>query len=271
MNTTPFADSGRSALSDWDAALYLKFENERLQPARDLLARVEVASARAIVDLGCGPGTSVGLLAARYPDAAIIGVDSSAAMLATARKRLPAVTFEKLDIGAWRPKDAQDVIFANAALEWLPDHSTLLPRLFSYLAPGGALAIQMPDNRQEASHVAMRMIAADGPWTPRLLPIAKTRAVLDDYSDYHRWLRPIAHRVDIWQTTYIHALGGVDDIIDWFRGSALRPYLDALDDCEREEFLTRYRRQLEDAYPREPDGGVLFPYPRLFILARKAP
>ena len=254
---------------DWDTALYLKFEEERTQPARDLLARVR-ADPRRIVDLGCGPGTSTALLAARFPDAEILGVDNSEQMLAAARKRLPGLVFEKQDIGAWRPAVRPDLIFANAALQWLPNHHELIPRLMSFLAEGGRLAVQMPDNRQEPSHALMRMVAADGPWADRLVPVAKTRGLIGIYSDYYSWLKPLSAEIAIWQTTYVHPLPGVGAVVDWFRGSGLRPFLNRLDECEREQFLTRYMEGLSDAYPSEPDGHLLFLYPRLFVIAGKS-
>jgi trans-aconitate 2-methyltransferase len=257
-----------SVTSDWDTALYLKFEDERTQPARDLLARVH-STARRVVDLGCGPGTSTQLLAARYPDAQIIGIDNSEQMLAAARERLPGVHFEKQDIGAWRPSIKPDLIFANAALQWLPNHHELIPRLMSFLAENGRLAIQMPDNRQEPSHALMRMVAADGPWADRLVPVAKTRGLIGIYSDYYAWLKPLSAKVEIWQTTYVHPLPGVGAVVDWFRGSGLRPFLNPLDECEREHFIERYMQGLADAYPLEPDGRLLFLYPRLFVVAAK--
>jgi trans-aconitate 2-methyltransferase len=254
--------------SDWDTALYLKFEEERTQPARDLVARLR-PGARRIVDLGCGPGTSTQLLAARYPQAGIVGVDNSEPMLKAARERLPGVAFEKHDIGSWRPATQPDLIFANAALQWLPNHHELIPRLMSYLAKDGCLAIQMPDNRQEPSHALMRMVAADGPWADRLVPVAKTRGLIGIYSDYYAWLKPLSARLDIWQTTYVHPLPGVGAVVDWFRGSGLRPFLNPLDECEREQFIARYMQGLADAYPTEPDGRLLFLYPRLFVIAIK--
>jgi trans-aconitate 2-methyltransferase len=262
------APRDEAAASDWDTALYLKFEAERIQPARDLLARTP-PDARRIVDLGCGPGTSTQLLAARFPDAEITAIDDSEQMLAAARARLPGIAFHKGDIGAWRPAVRPDLIFANAALQWLPDHHQLVPRLMSFLAEGGCLAIQMPDNRQEPSHALMRMVAADGPWADRLVPVAKTRGLIGIYSDYYAWLKPLSAQLDIWQTTYVHPLPGVGAVVDWFRGSALRPFLNPLDECEREQFIARYMKALADAYPAEPDGRLLFLYPRLFVIAAK--
>ena len=261
---SPFVDA-----NEWDVALYLKFEKERVRAATDLLARVPTQSPRRIVDLGCGPGASTRLLATRFPAAEVIGLDSSDRMLASARARLPAIRFEKRDIGAWRPPTPPDIIFANSSLQWLPDHHELAPRLYSLLAEGGSLAVQMPDNRHEPSHALMRMVAADGPWVDRLLPIAKTRAVIGAYSDYYRWLAPLGANVQIWQTTYVHALNGVGELVDWFRGSGLRPFLNPLDECEREAFIARYMEELAAAYPAEPDGKVLFLYPRLFVVATK--
>jgi trans-aconitate 2-methyltransferase len=255
--------------SEWDVALYRKFEKERVRAATDLIARVPTRSLKRVVDLGCGPGASTHLLATRFPEADVIGLDSSEPMLTSARARLPKIRFEKRDIGAWRPTLAPDIIFANSSLQWLPEHHELTPRLYSLLADGGSLAVQMPDNRQEPSHALMRMVAADGPWVDRLLPIAKTRAVIGAYSDYYRWLRPLGARLDIWQTTYVHSLNGLGELVDWFRGSGLRPFLNALDEREREQFIARYMDELAAAYPAEPDGRVLFLYPRLFIVATK--
>ncbi len=264
------AEISARPVSDWDTELYLKFEIERTQPARDLLARVTIAPQR-IVDLGCGPGTSTRLLAERFPKAKILAVDNSEPMLAEARRRLPDVHFQHADISKWRPRERPDLIFANAALQWLPDHETLFPRLMSYLADGGALAVQMPDNRQEPSHALMRLVAADGPWGDRLVPIAKTRAVIGTHGDYYAWLKPLAAALDIWQTTYVHPMNGVGAVVDWFRGSALRPFLNPLDICEREQFIERYMRELATAYGVDPGGPLLFLYPRLFIHARKDP
>ena len=261
---SPFIDS-----TDWDVALYLKFERERVRAATDLLAHVPTRGPRRVVDLGCGPGASTHLLTTRFADADVIGLDSSERMLASARARLPKINFEKRDVVAWRPTVSPDIIFANSSLQWLPDHHELTPRLYSLLAEGGSLAIQMPDNRQEPSHALMRMVAADGPWVDRLLPVAKTRAVIGAYSDYYRWLSQLGAKLEIWQTTYVHALTGVGELVDWFRGSGLRPFLNPLNESEREEFLARYMEELAAAYPSEPDGQVLFLYPRLFIVATK--
>jgi trans-aconitate 2-methyltransferase len=254
-------------MSDWDPILYAKFESERMRAARDLLAQVPLASADLVYDLGCGPGNSAELLLRRFPDARTIGLDTSDAMLAQARMRARKAHFVKQDIKGWAPDDRPDLIFANAALQFLPDHDQLFPRLMSYLAPGGVLAVQMPNTARESSHALMRMVAAEGPWSSRLVPIAKTQPLIAEYDDYYEWLRPVASRIDVWMTTYVHRLDGPQGIADWFAGSTLQPFLERLDDNERGEFLARYRSGLKEAYPIQSDGKTLFPYPRLFIVA----
>jgi trans-aconitate 2-methyltransferase len=258
------------AMSDWNPTLYSKFEAERMRAARDLLARIPLDSADLVYDLGCGPGNSAELLLRRFPDARIVGLDTSDAMLAHARARTPRAKFVKQDIAEWAPEDRPDLIFANAALQFLPDHDRLFPRLMSYLTPGGALATQMPNAAHESSHALMRMVAAEGPWSSRLAPIAKTRPLIAGFDNYYDCLRPAASQIDIWMTTYVHPLDGPQSIAEWFAGSALQPFLERLSDEERCEFLARYRDGLKDAYPIQPDGRTLFAYPRLFIVAVKS-
>lgn len=256
-------------VNDWNSALYLKFEAERTRAARDLLARVPDCDTRLVFDLGCGPGNSTRLLAMSFPGADIIGIDRSDNMLSVARACTPTATFVKEDIAHWRPSEAADLIFANAALHFLPDHRALMTRLLSYLRPGGRLAVQMPNNTHELSHAAMRMVAADGPWAPRLLPVAKSLMVLGPLEEYYNLLAPLCSTIDIWQTVYVHPLDGPDGVVEWFEGSGLRPFLDLLNEQERIEFLARYRERLAQAYPRQPDGRVLLRYPRLFFALQK--
>lgn len=266
MNKTP---QMAADLSDWNPALYMKFEDERTRAARDLLAQVSVADAASIHDLGCGPGNSTELLARRFPDARISGFDTSVAMLAHARDRVPKASFVHQNVADYSPAEKPDLIFANAVLHFLPDHQLLFPRLISLLPQGGCLAVQMPNTAQEASHALMRMVAADGPWSRRLMPVAKSRAVIAGLSDYYDWLRPLCSRLELWQTTYVHPLEGPRGVVDWFAGSGLRPFLDPLSGDERLAFLDHYRREIDQAYDRRPDGRILLPYPRLFIVAVK--
>lgn len=259
----------RRALADWNSELYLKFEAERTRAARDLLARIPYCEIRLAFDLGCGPGNSTALLASRFPGAAVVGVDTSDNMLDVARARIPGASFVNADIGDWRPPEGADVIFANASLHFLPDHRGTITRLLHALPPGGRLAVQMPNNTHEPSHAAMRMVAADGPWASRLLPVAKSLTVVGQAEEYYDLLAPLCRKVDIWQTIYVHPLDGPDDVVEWFAGSGLRPFLDLLTPAEIEEFLARYRERLAQAYPGRPNGKVLLRYPRLFFVLQK--
>lgn len=253
----------------WSAAQYVKFEDERTRPVRDLLAAVPTANAARVVDLGCGPGNSTEVLLERYPGAFVCGVDSSVDMLDQARRRLPTVAFEQADIQSWRPQGTWDVILANAVLQWLPDHASLLPRLVDLLTGGGSLAIQMPDNLREPSHVLLRAIGRSGPWAAKLASATEARTDLGTASWYYGLLRPVCSRVDVWRTVYHHPLAGAAAIVEWFKGSALRPFLAPLADDEQEAFLLRYRAALAEAYPVQTDGTALLAFPRLFIVATR--
>ena len=252
----------------WSAKQYTAFEDERTRPVRDLLAGVPTREAHHAVDLGCGPGNSTELLMARFPAAEILGVDSSDDMIAAAHRRLPRLHFEQADISGWQAPCACDAILANAVLQWVPDHKTLLPRLMAMLAPGGSLAIQVPDNLDEPAHALMRQVAADGPWAGRLAQAAQARGALGSAEWYFTLLRPLGRAVDVWRTTYHHPLaGGIEAVIEWFKGSGLRPFLDALEATERAAYLDAYRSALAEAYPVLADGTVLLPFPRLFVVA----
>jgi trans-aconitate 2-methyltransferase len=256
-------------MPDWNSALYMKFERERTRAARDLLAQIPDFEPESIFDLGCGPGNATQLLAAAFPRAQITGLDHSSNMLEAARARVTGARFLKQDIETWRPDGKVDLIFANAALQFVPNHHEVMLRLVSFLREGGWLAVQMPNNIQELSHALMRMVAADGPWAGKLVPIAKSRAAIGALDEYYKLLTPACSKIDIWQTTYVHPLGGPDEIVEWFEGSGLRPFLQRLAPFEREDFLSRYRAELSAAYPRQPNGKVLLRYPRLFLVAQK--
>ena len=253
---------------EWSAGQYGRFEAERTRPAADLLARVATERVARAVDLGCGPGNSTELLAARFPGARVTGIDTSEDMLAAARARLPGVEFRREDIAAWRPEAPVDVIFANAALQWVPGHATLFPALLAALAPGGALAVQVPDNLDEPIHREMRALAADGPWAGRLAEVAAERE-RHAPAWYHALLAGHGARaIDIWRTTYFHPLRGAGAVVEWVKGTALRPLLARLLPEETEPFLDRYRTAIAAAYP-EQGGIVLLPFPRLFIVATR--
>lgn len=256
-------------MADWNASLYLHYADERTRAARDLLARVPPAAPATVVDLGCGPGNSTELLRERFPGAALTGIDTSDDMLAAAGKRLPETRFEKGDVAAFRPERPVDLLFANAVLQWLPGHETLFPRLFETVAPGGAFAVQMPDNLGESSHRAMRETAADGPWASRIGDADKVRTRILSAETYYDLLAPATSGVDIWRSTYHHAMKDADAIVEWVGATGLRPFLDPLDEDERRGFLAAYRGRIERAYPARADGRRLLSFPRFFIVALK--
>jgi len=250
----------------WSATQYTLFENERTRPVRDLLAAVPLGEAASAIDLGCGPGNSTQLLAERFPGAHVTGLDSAADMLAAARARLPGIAFERADISRWDPPQRYDVILANASLQWVPDHDSLYPRLAGRLAPGGCLAVQTPDNAREPAHLLLEEVAADERWAARLS--GAKRLERHDAQWYYTLLKPHCARVDVWRTTYYHALaGGSAAVVEWFKGSSLRPFLDLLDAGQQALFLERYTAAIAQAYPPLADGTVLLPFPRLFLVA----
>jgi trans-aconitate 2-methyltransferase len=250
----------------WNATQYMLFEAERTRPVRDLLAAISPHHVHMAADIGCGPGNSTEMLRERFPDAAIRGIDSSADMLAAARKRLPEIQFDLVDISAWSDPGPFDVILANAVLQWVPDHRRIIGGLVSKLSKGGILAIQMPFNLDEPVHVLMRVIAKDGPWASRIGGLGEFRVKRERPAWYWSVLSEQCSKVDIWLTTYHHLLpGGIGQIVEWFKGTSLQVFLDPLSEQERMSYLERYRRALVDAYPENHDGSVILPFPRLFM------
>ena len=265
-------------MQDWNPALYLRFANERTRPAAELLARVPaLQSARSlqIVDLGCGPGNSTELLVERYPEAQILGIDTSESMLETARKQLPQARFEAADIASWAPaagEPAPDLIYANASIQWVGEHEALIPRLLSLLAPGGVLAIQMPDNRQEPSHRNMREVAQLPQFVGYIGDASKVRTEILPIGAYYDLLAAPSNevaRVDVWHTVYQHPMESASAIVQWLRGTGLKPFVEGLPQHLQADFLAEYERRIDLAYPLRADGQRLLAFPRLFIVAQR--
>jgi trans-aconitate 2-methyltransferase len=254
-------------MSDWSADQYLKFEDERTRPPRDLIAQIPLARAQRVVDLGCGPGNSTELLIARYPEAEVIGLDSSPDMLRQARQRLPKCEFVAADLTTWTAPQRTDLLFANAVFQWVPDHPAVLRRLLAGLPAGGVLAVQMPDNTDEPALALMREVASRGPWARSSSVNHAARDELPPPSAYYDLLGPLASRLDIWHTIYNHVMAGPEAIVEWFKGSALRPFLAALDPAMGSDFLAAYLEEIKRHYRSRHDGKVLLPFPRLFIVA----
>ncbi|MCQ0987103.1 trans-aconitate 2-methyltransferase [Jiella marina] len=256
-------------MTDWNADLYLKFAAERTRPAAELLARVPLETVERALDLGCGPGNSTELIVRRFPGASVEGIDTSPAMLGKARARLPQVRFTQSDVAGFRAEPPASLIFANAVLQWVPDHEALFPQLMEGLVPGGVLAVQMPDNLDEPSHRLMREEAAQPDFAERIGDVRGTRAEILSVQDYYDILAPHGAAIDIWRTTYVHVMDDASAIVDWLSASGLKPFLDPLDVDERAAFLEAYTDRVTEAYPRRIDGKVVLPFPRLFIVATK--
>lgn len=256
----------------WSASQYVRFEDQRTRPVRDLLAAVAPRPVRHATDLGCGPGNSTEVLLQRCPDSQVTALDSDQDMLDQARHRprlnVPRVRFEQADIAQWSAAQPQDLILANASLQWVPEHRTLYPHLVAQLSEGGSLAVQTPDNLDEPAHRRLREVAGSGEWAATFADFSLPPRHAAPF--YFELLAPLCERVDVWRTIYHHPLaGGVDAVVEWFKGSALRPYLARLDPVGQTAFLAQYREALRADYPGADDAQVLLAFPRLFVVATR--
>ncbi len=256
----------------WDAKQYLRFNEERTRPCRELAARVALGAPGNVIDLGCGPGNSTAVLAERWPKAQVTGLDSSTEMIATARRGAPGLDWRVGDITAWAAENGQlfDVVFSNAALQWVPNHAALLPKLLSRVAPGGALAIQVPGNLDAPAHCIMREIAASREWSGFFLGGVREWHV-EDMTTYHDILAAEVATLDLWATEYLHILPDVAGIVEWYKGTGLRPFLDVLPSDEiKNAFTAEYLEHIRRAYPSRSNGCVIFPFRRLFLIAYRS-
>lgn len=250
----------------WNPAQYLKFSDERLQPALDLMGRITLEDPARIVDLGCGPGNVTAILAARFQGARVQGLDNSPDMLARASD-IPGINWCHGDIATWQAETPVSLIYSNAALHWVPDHASLFPRLLRQLQPGGNLAVQMPANHLAVTHTAIEKAVAAGPWQDRLSPLLEETNVREP-SYYYDLLGPLCQNLSLWQTEYMHVLEGENPVVEWTRGTALKRFVDVLSDPEeRSAFLADYGRRVGKAYPVRSDGKTLLPFRRLFMIA----
>lgn len=251
----------------WNPDLYERYRTLRERPGQDLLSALPDIMPGTITDLGCGTGYLTRKLAERFPAATVIGLDSDAAMLAKAAGAASRVFWRQGDIGEWQPDAPPDLIFSNAALHWLPDHAGLFARLAGFLAPGGVLAVQMPDNFAAPSHRLLADMAGREPWREVLTGALDHGTVLRP-DEYWRILRPYCRSIDIWHSDYLQVLEGEDPVLDWVSATALLPVTSRLQPHQAISFHAAYGAALRDAYPVEADGSTLFPFRRIFILAR---
>jgi trans-aconitate 2-methyltransferase len=253
----------------WDPDQYQHFGDERSRPFFDLLARVGAQDPAVVVDLGCGPGTLTVALTRRWPGAVVRGIDSSAEMVEAARALPPSggprLSFVQGDVRNWEPDGGVDVIVSNAVLQWVPDHLAVLARWAGFLQAGGWLAVQIPGNYDQPSHLALRELASGGRWRSQLAGVQLNRQAADP-AVYLDLLARAGFEVDAWETTYLHVLHGEDPVLDWYQGTGLRPVLAALPPGEAAEFLDDYRARMSEAYPAAAYGTV-FPFRRVFVVA----
>ena len=256
----------------WDPDRYLAYADERGRPFVDLVTRIDAAAPAEVVDLGCGPGNLTALLAERWPGARVAGIDSSADMIARARRDSPGIDFEVGDVRAWGvdpsgERPGVDVLVSNATLQWLPDHLELLPRLVARVRPGGWFAFQVPGNFDQPSHTIRTELAAEAPYVMFTAGVAVPSS--HNAATYLHALRELGCQVDAWETTYFHVLRGEDPVFTWVSGTGARPTLQALPDDLRSQFEAEFKRRLRDAYP-DDGAGVVLPFRRIFVVARRS-
>jgi len=260
----------------WDPGQYLRFADERSRPFFELAGRVGAENPGLVADLGCGPGQLTATLADRWPGAEVLGVDSSAEMIEAARalpgseRRGPArrLSFAVADVREWQPERPADVIISNAVLQWVPDHLELLTRWAGLLSTGGWLAFQVPGNDDQPSQTILRDLARSKSWRSLLADVPLNRQAADP-ADYLALLAGAGCQADAWETTYLHVLHGEDPVLDWYKGSALRPVISALPPGQAAEFVADYGARVREAYPPAPYGTVL-PFRRVFVVATRS-
>jgi trans-aconitate 2-methyltransferase len=251
----------------WDPQQYTRYTDERARPFVDLVGRIAAQAPRRVVDLGCGPGTLTALLAERWPSATVEGIDSSAQMIAAARPG-DRVSLRVGDVESWSPPPDADVVVSNATLQWVPTHRELLTSWAPQLPAGGWLAFQVPGNFDAPSHTLMRALTVSRRWAGALTGVLRPDPV-GTPGEYAQLLLAAGLQVDVWETTYLHVLSGPDPVLQWVRGTALRPVMAALPPDEYTEFEAQYAEQLREAYP-ETEHGTVFPFRRIFAVAHRA-
>jgi trans-aconitate 2-methyltransferase len=254
----------------WDPGQYLRYAGERARPFFDLLARVGAENPGFVADLGCGPGNLTATLAGRWPGADILGVDSSPEMIAAAQAEAahrPRLSFCQADMRDWRPERPVGVLLSNAALQWVPGHLDVIRQWPALLAPGGWLAFQLPGNYDQPTHTVLLDLARSQRWRGLLADVQLNRQARDP-AEYLDLLARAGCAVDAWETTYLHVLPGSDPVVEWYRGTGLRPVLAALAPEQAEKFVAAYRQEMARAYPPAPYGTVL-PFRRVFVVASR--
>jgi trans-aconitate 2-methyltransferase len=255
----------------WEPAKYAQFGDHRQRPFFDLTGRIDAAAPREVVDLGCGPGNLTATLAERWPEARVVGVDSSPEMLSKAEahaEQAANLEFRLGDIAAWTPSQETDVVVSNAALQWVPEHRELLPDWLAALRPGAWFAFQVPGNFSSPSHTLLRELAESPAWRARLDGVLRHDDAVAEPAAYLDIMLRAGCAADAWETTYLQVLPGENAVLEWVRGTGLRPVLAALSPEDAAEFERGYGQRLAEAYPAT-EYGTVFPFRRIFVVARK--
>lgn len=256
-------------MNDWKPDLYLKFEKQRTQPAIDLAARIDADSPKRIIDIGCGPGNSTLVLKKRWPNADFTGLDSSPSMIAQAKETDSDITWVCADAsGDLSDLGHFNVVFSNAALQWMPEHERLLPNLFGLLEAGGVFAAQIPNTTHMPIHIALQSLAKGQKWGAKLGNVTTHSTNAAPY--YYDILSGLNADIDLWETNYYHVMESHFALVQWYSSTGLRPYLNSLEgEQDKAAFLADFECELQSAYPAQKDGKVLFPFVRIFFIARK--
>lgn len=254
-------------MADWDSTQYLKFKTERTQPAIDLIHRIQLDSPHKILDIGCGPGNSTQVLASRFPNAKITGIDTSENMIHTAKQQHPELEFLVCDAGTDLPTlgNDYDLVFSNACIQWIPNHRKLLPDMMNLLGSGGVLAVQVPMNYEEPIHKLIGEVSLSSKWEPFF---SNPRFLFNmEQGEYFDVLSEISSEFTLWQTTYFHHMKSHSDILEWYRSTGLKPYFDVLPDDKKPLFEHDILERIQSSYPKQKNGTIIFRFPRFFFTA----
>ena len=254
---------------NWNPQQYLKFAGERTQPSIDLAARIAVDNPTHVIDIGCGPGNSTQVLTKRWPAAKVLGLDSSAEMISKASKDYPELEWVTADASEYEFRRKYDVVFSNAALQWIPDQEHVIVKLLSAVSEGGVLAVQVPADVNSHLRKAVIATAAERRWSA-LAEGAENVIVYHDVDFYYDLVSTTAIRLDIWETIYYHVLDSHRDLVEWYKGTGMRPFLERLpDDASRDEFEEEVLRKISGVYKISGNGKLLYPFRRIFFVAYK--
>jgi len=255
-------------MANWNPELYEKFIKDRTQPSIDLVSRLASLNPKTILDLGCGPGNSTKVLKDKFPNAKVIGADNSDEMLAKARELYSDIEFIHLDASGdfHEVSDKFDIVFSNACIQWIPNHRELLPKLMNLLKPNGTLAVQIPLQAEHPVHIIINEIVHTSKWSDKLIARKYNNLTTTEYFDV---LSDISSDFEIWETTFCHRMPSYESIIEWYKGTGLRPYLEQLSETDAKEFIGDVHNELQHCYSMQKNGEILFRFPRLFFIAKK--